>query len=72
MGQVDRDLLIDAAPNVVRLSDYRPRSNFDVRVEEIARMFMAQRAAERAERRMPPAGPAGSTVTSSQRDRRRN
>jgi hypothetical protein len=40
------DQLIDIAPNVVRLSGYR-RSAFDIRCEEIARMFIAQRAAER-------------------------
>jgi hypothetical protein len=44
-----RDQLIDVAPNVVRLSDYRhPRSDFDIRLEEIARMFTAQREVERA------------------------
>jgi hypothetical protein len=47
MTSIDRDRLVDEARNIVRLSDYR-RSDFDIRCEAIARMFLAQRAAERA------------------------
>jgi hypothetical protein len=48
MNQIERDELIDTSLNVLRLSDYRPVSDFDTRLMEIARMFIAQRAAERA------------------------
>jgi hypothetical protein len=56
MTNAKRNRLIAASANVVRLDDHRPPperyqaplSDFDIRLEAIARMFMAERAAERA------------------------
>ena len=64
MTKVDWDRLIEAAPNVVRLDDYRrppapdiAAADFATNLNAIAAMFLAQRAAERAGMPSPAGAP---------------